>query len=76
MSLATAEKLASLPQSAPPPERLWRRSDLATLFGVGMETIRNWERNGTLPKPVVLSRRSFWRPAEIEAFLARRGADG
>jgi predicted site-specific integrase-resolvase len=76
MSLATAEKTASLPPSAPPPERYWRRGDLATLFSVSLETVRNWQRQGRLPEPAVtIAGRAYWRPEDIRGLLDKQGAD-
>jgi DNA-binding transcriptional MerR regulator len=45
------------------------RRDLARLFRVRTETIRNWERRGILPPPTMMGARPYWSPASIAALV-------
>ena len=47
--------------------------DLATIFGVGKNTIREWEREGRLPRPVEIAGRSFRKPDDIRRLIDQRG---
>jgi hypothetical protein len=56
--------------SHPPlPDRLFDRGDLSRMFHVSPETIRDWQKRGLLPVPIVVGTKPFWTPQAIAALL-------
>lgn len=48
--------------------------DLAAAFGVDRKTIRNWERDGKIPKASrTLGNHRRWNSAEVAPILVARG---
>ncbi len=55
------------------PEPLWRRGDIAQLFGVSTFTVRGWQQAGRLPDPTcTIAGRAYWKPATIRALLEKQ----
>jgi DNA-binding transcriptional MerR regulator len=45
-------------------------SEVAAMFGVTGQTVRNWVKAGTFPPPLRVSRhRLLWSPADVERAL-------
>jgi hypothetical protein len=42
----------------------------AALCNTSLRTWRTWDRTGKIPQPVCITRRIFWRPAELKAWVA------
>jgi hypothetical protein len=60
--------------SHPPlPDRLLDRGDLARMFQVSRETIRDWQKRGLLPGPIVVGTKPFWTPQAIAVLLEGGG---
>jgi hypothetical protein len=53
----------------PLPRKLLDRGDLAEMFGVTRETIRDWQKRGLLPGPIVVGTKPLWRAEAIAALL-------
>lgn len=61
-------------QATAGPEPLWGRAELAKIFGVTTQGIRQWQRAGKLPPAIMVGRRSLWSPKTIRKFIAEKGA--
>jgi len=44
---------------------LLSRKDVATMYGVSYVTLRAWEKDGIIPKPIRKGSRVYWRKSEI-----------
>ena len=45
------------------------RNNLATLMQVRPRTVDKWARDGQIPSPVRIGRKSYWPRAEFESWL-------
>ena len=46
-------------------EELLSRKDVAKIYGVSFVTLRDWEINGIIPKPIRKGSRVYWLKSEI-----------
>lgn len=51
--------------SSQPRERLWGKSDIADLFGIGISTVDLWRRTGRIPKGLKVGKAVRWNPRDI-----------
>jgi predicted DNA-binding transcriptional regulator AlpA len=49
---------------------LLRAAEAAALCGTSPRTWRTWDATGRIPKPVRIGRNIFWRPGELNAWVA------
>jgi prophage regulatory protein len=45
-------------------------AEAAALFHKTARSWRNWDAAGKVPRPIRIGRSTFWRPEEIEAWIA------
>ncbi|MBL9162244.1 MAG: helix-turn-helix domain-containing protein [Planctomycetaceae bacterium] len=56
------------------PQRMIDVRDVATILSVSTRTVRRLTSSGVLPQPVRFGRNVRWRLADIDAWIAHRGA--
>lgn len=54
---------------------LLKRADVARMFGVIPETVREWVRAGKFPEPIRVGRMLFFRPDDVRRFLESKGME-
>lgn len=63
----------ALPSAAPRAPRLLTPHDLARYLGVTPRTLRNWERDGTGPRRIMLAPTTpRYHPRDVQAWLQSR----
>ena len=52
--------------------KLLKTADVATRLGISTEAVRQMYYRGSIPAPLKIGRRSYWREGDFEAWVARR----
>ena len=47
------------------PDKLYSREEVAAIYNVSFVTLRDWEKNKIIPKPIRMGSRVYWRKADI-----------
>lgn len=55
------------------PDELFTREQVKNKYGVSYVTLRDWEQNGIIPKPIRKGGRVYWRNADIIADIQQKG---
>lgn len=56
------------------PQQMIDVREVATILNVSTRTVRRLASNGTLPQPIRFGRNVRWRLADIDMWIANRGA--
>jgi excisionase family DNA binding protein len=59
---------------SPPAGVLLTLDDMAALLRVSTRTLRSWRHEGELPQALEIHGALRWRRADVDAWLAKRGA--
>lgn len=58
---ATADRVGTAPLRGP--------KDYAELFGITIQTLLMWEKDGKFPRAIHIGKRRYWRPEVVERWL-------
>ncbi len=50
---------------------LYTFEELISKFKISKQTLYDWIKNNSFPKPFKIGRRIFWRKSEIEAYIEK-----
>lgn len=53
-------------------QELLTRKQVVDIYGISFVTLRDWEKQGILPKPIRKGARVYWRKADIKNDLSKK----
>jgi predicted DNA-binding transcriptional regulator AlpA len=63
------EVCSPVAQQQPPTPLLLRASEAAALCNTSVRTWRAWDAAGKIPRAIRIGRSTFWRPADLRAWV-------
>jgi predicted DNA-binding transcriptional regulator AlpA len=72
-SLPTAKRVVQekpLPGENAVPSLIFTAAEASALFHKSARTWRTWDSSGKIPRPIRIGRSTYWRPEELQAWVA------